>query len=62
MGTDIIDWELSLQVCQWTEGDAAMIGFSPRKAEFSLYVFTTPDAEKLLGDLGNLRWGRPAFM
>lgn len=38
------------------EGDAPMIGFSPRKAEFSLYVFSpTEDNRHLLKDLGKFR-------
>src|SRR5215510_16235804 len=33
------------------EGDAPIIGFSPRKAEFSLYVYSqTEKSKKLLGD------------
>lgn len=40
------------------EGEAAMIGFSPRKAEFSLYVFTpTDESEQLLGSLGKYKKG-----
>ena len=38
------------------EGDAPLIGFSPRKAEFSLYVFSpTKDNKHLLDDLGKFR-------
>ena len=38
------------------EGDAPLIGFSPRKAAFSLYVFSpTPDNKHLLDDLGKFR-------
>jgi hypothetical protein len=38
------------------EGDAPMIGFSPRKAAFSLYVFSpTPDNKHLLDDLGKYK-------
>lgn len=41
------------------EGDAAMIGFSPRKAEFSLYVFSpTEKSEQLLKDLGKFKMGK----
>lgn len=38
------------------EGDAPLIGFSPRKAEFSLYV-TDPrnDNKKLLNELGKYK-------
>lgn len=41
------------------EGDAPLIGFSPRKAEFSLYV-TDPgqDNEKLLDSLGKFKMGK----
>ncbi len=38
------------------EGDAPIIGFSPRKAEFSLYVYTPGEEnEQLLGQLGKFR-------
>jgi Domain of unknown function (DU1801) len=38
------------------EGDAPLIGFSPRKAEFSLYVFSpTADNKHLLSDLGKFK-------
>ena len=38
------------------EGDAPLIGFSPRKAEFSLYVIDPAnDNKKLLDDLGKYR-------
>ena len=38
------------------EGDAPIIGFSPRKAEFSLYVFSpTQDNKHLLDDLGKYK-------
>jgi hypothetical protein len=41
------------------EGDAPIIGFSPRKANFSLYVFSpTPDNEHLLDDLGKYKIGK----
>ncbi len=41
------------------EGDAAMIGFSPRKAEFSLYVYTPDDDnKKLLSKLGKFKMGK----
>ena len=41
------------------EGDAPLIGFSPRKAEFSLYI-TAPgtDNEKLLDELGKYKMGK----
>lgn len=41
------------------EGDAPLIGFSPRKAAFSLYV-TDPgnDNEKLLNELGKYKMGK----
>ncbi|MDO8999693.1 MAG: DUF1801 domain-containing protein [Bacteroidota bacterium] len=41
------------------EGDAPLIGFSPRKAEFSLYVFSpTEDNKHLLDNLGKFRIGK----
>ncbi len=41
------------------EGDAPMIGFSPRKAAISLYVFTGLDKHKhLLDGLGNFKMGK----
>ncbi|PKB15858.1 DUF1801 domain-containing protein [Flavobacterium sp. 5] len=41
------------------EGDAPIIGFSPRKAEFSLYVFNpTEDNKHLLDDFGKFKMGK----
>lgn len=41
------------------EGDAPLIGFSPRKAEFSLYVFSpTEENRHLLDDLGKYKMGK----
>lgn len=41
------------------EGDAPLIGFSPRKAEFSLYVFSaTEDNKHLLDNLGKFKMGK----
>lgn len=41
------------------EGDAPLIGFSPRKKEFSLYVFTGLDEhEHLLQNLGKIKKGK----
>jgi len=41
------------------EGDAPIIAFSPRKAEFSLYVFSATEENKhLLDDLGNFKMGK----
>lgn len=41
------------------EGDAPLIGFSPRKAECSLYVYyTTKENEPLLEDLGKFKMGK----
>lgn len=38
------------------EGDAPIIGFSPRKAAFSLYVYSpTESSEKLLAELGKFK-------
>jgi hypothetical protein len=41
------------------EGDAPFIGFSPRKAEFSLYVFSpTEQSKRLLDDFGKFKMGK----
>ena len=41
------------------EGDAPFIGFSPRKAEFSLYVFSpTEQSKSLLDDFGKFKMGK----
>lgn len=41
------------------EGDAPMLGFSPRKASISLYVFTgLPEHEHLLEGLGKFKMGK----
>ncbi|MGB3180620.1 MAG: DUF1801 domain-containing protein [Cyclobacteriaceae bacterium] len=41
------------------EGDAPLIGFSPRKAAFSLYVYTATDEHKhLLDELGKHKMGK----
>jgi hypothetical protein len=41
------------------EGDWLLVGFSPRKAAISLYVFTgNPEHEHLLNDLGKFRIGK----
>jgi hypothetical protein len=41
------------------EGDAPMLGFSPRKAAFSLYVYSpTPEHEHLLKDLGKFKMSK----
>lgn len=41
------------------EGNAPIIGFSPRKAEFSLYVFyPTKDNQHLLDNLGKFKMGK----
>jgi len=41
------------------EGDAPLIGFSPRKAEFSLYAFTgLAEHEHLLENLGKFKVGK----
>ncbi len=38
------------------EGDAPILGFSPRKAAFSLYVYSpTEESKKLLNDLGKFK-------
>jgi len=41
------------------EGDAPIIGFSPRKAEFSLYVtYATEENKELLSKLGKYKMGK----
>ncbi|MCI1267440.1 MAG: DUF1801 domain-containing protein [Saprospiraceae bacterium] len=41
------------------EGDAPLIGFSPRKAAISLYVYSgLPEHEYLLNDLGTFKMGK----
>ena len=41
------------------EGDAPLIGFSPRKAAISLYIFTGLDEHKhLLSELGKFKMGK----
>ena len=41
------------------EGDAPLLGFSPRKAAFSLYVFTgADDHQHLLEGLGKFKMGK----
>jgi len=41
------------------EGSAPLIGFSPRKAEFSLYVYSPTDQnEQLLNHLGKFKMGK----
>ena len=41
------------------EGDAPLIGFSPRKAEFSLYVYSPTEVSKsLLSELGKFKMGK----
>jgi Domain of unknown function (DU1801) len=41
------------------EGDAPLIGFSPRKAEFSLYVYSpVTGSEQLLEGLGKFKMGK----
>ncbi len=41
------------------EGDAPMLGFSPRKPQFSLYVYSkTEKSDALLKDLGKFKMGK----
>lgn len=41
------------------EGDAPILGFSPRKAAFSLYVYSeTEKSKKLLAELGKFKMGK----
>ena len=41
------------------EGDAPLLGFSPRKAQFSLYVYSETEKSKiLLNELGKFKMGK----
>lgn len=41
------------------EGDSMLIGFSPRKVAFSLYITTpTPENQELLDQLGKFKMGK----
>ncbi len=41
------------------EGDAPILGFSPRKAAFSLYVYSpTEESKKLLNELGKFKMAK----
>ncbi|TCD28212.1 DUF1801 domain-containing protein [Pedobacter psychrodurus] len=41
------------------EGEWPLVGFSPRKAAISLYVYmATPEHESLLGELGKFKMGK----
>jgi hypothetical protein len=41
------------------EGDAPLIGFSPRKAEFSLYIYSqSPKSAGLVQSLGKFKMGK----
>lgn len=41
------------------EGDAPILGFSPRKAQFSLYVYSkTEKSDKLLNEFGKFKMGK----
>ena len=41
------------------EGEAPLMGFSPRKAEFSLYIYSPiPEQEKILSSLGKFKIGK----
>jgi hypothetical protein len=41
------------------EGDMPLIGFSPRKAEFSLYIYSpTEESKRLLDDFGKFKMGK----
>lgn len=59
-GTSIIGFgKYHYKYASGHEGDAPMIGFSPRKAAISLYVFTGLDKHKhLLQDLGKFKMGK----
>lgn len=41
------------------EGDAPILGFSPRKAQFSLYVYSkTDESDRLLEEFGKFKMGK----
>ena len=41
------------------EGDAAILGFSPRKAQFSLYIYSkTEKSDELLKNFGKFKMGK----
>jgi len=41
------------------EGDAPLLGFSPRKAQFSLYIYSKTDkSDELLKDFGKFKMGK----
>ena len=41
------------------EGDAPILGFSPRKAQFSLYIYSaTPKSDALLEQFGKFKMGK----
>lgn len=41
------------------EGDAPLMGFSPRKSEFSLYIYSPiPEQENILNNLGKFKIGK----
>ncbi|MFD1928777.1 DUF1801 domain-containing protein [Sporosarcina siberiensis] len=40
------------------EGDAALVGFSPRKAKISLYLTGGPERERILANLGKHTVGK----
>jgi len=41
------------------EGDAPLLGFSPRKAQFSLYIYSKTDkSDELLKELGKFKMGK----
>ena len=41
------------------EGDAPILGFSPRKAQFSLYIYSkTPKSDELLEKFGKFKMGK----
>lgn len=41
------------------EGDAPLLGFSPRKAKFSLYIYSqTEKSDQLLEDFGKFKMGK----
>ena len=59
MGSDIVGFgRYHYKYASGREGDAAAVGFSPRKSSLSLYGLTYgPEAAELLGRLGKHKLG-----
>lgn len=59
-GTSIIGFgSYHYQYASGHQGDMPLLGFSPRKAAFSLYVYSPiPEQEKILDSLGKFKIGK----